>query len=89
MFRVRLDLLDIAPENLWAKDPADPGIPELADTIAAADLLYPLLVRPGCKGEAAYMPLDGRRRLLALRRLVEDGRAGLDRLVRVEVATTS
>ena len=83
-----LDQIDVAPENLRASEPADAEIPELAETIDAAGLLYPLLVRPGRKGEAPYMALDGRRRLLAMRSLVEDGRADHDRAVRIEVANS-
>ena len=83
-----LDQIDIAPENLRADGPADAEIPELADTIAAAGLLYPLLVRPGRKGEAPFMALDGRRRLLALRFLAENGRAEPGRPVWIEIART-
>ncbi len=84
--RVPLADIDVAPENLRATEPADDAIPELADTIAAAGLLYPLLVRPGRQGEAPWMALDGRRRLLALRVLAQDGRTAPDRPVKVEVA---
>lgn len=57
--------IGVAPENLRAQEPADADIPELADTLQAAGLIYPLLVRTGRKGEQAFMALDGRRRLLA------------------------
>lgn len=83
---VALSDLGIAPENLRAAEPADADIPELADTIKAAGLLYPLLVRPGRKGEQAFMALDGRRRLLALQSLVEAERIAPDYGVKVEVA---
>ena len=81
-----LDRIGVAPENLRASEPADTDVPELASTIAAAGLLYPLLVRPGRKGEPAYMALDGRRRLLALQSLAADGRITADYGVKVEVA---
>ena len=82
---IPLDQLGIAPENLRANEPADPDIPELANTIEAAKLLYPLLVRPGRKGEAPFMALDGRRRLLALHSLVEEGCIPADYPVKTEV----
>ena len=69
---VRLGDLDIAPENLRHGEAPDDDIPQLADTIAAAGLLQYPTVRPGRGDEAAYMVLDGRRRLLALR-LLRDG----------------
>lgn len=73
---VPLHDLDIAPENLRAGEPADGDIPLLADTLIAAGQLQPLTVRPGRRREAAWMALDGRRRLLALRLLQEQGRIG-------------
>ncbi|MBD3820376.1 MAG: ParB N-terminal domain-containing protein [Brevundimonas diminuta] len=69
---VRLGDLDIAPENLRHGEAPDDDIPQLADTIAAAGILQYPTVRPGRGDEAAYMVLDGRRRLLALR-LLRDG----------------
>jgi ParB family chromosome partitioning protein len=73
--RIRVPLRDLglAPENLRAAEPADEDIPRLADTIRAAGLIYPPIVRKGRKGEAPFMVLDGRRRRLALLRLVEAG----------------
>jgi ParB family chromosome partitioning protein len=71
---VHLRDLDIAPENLRFGEPPDDDIPLLAETLFAAGQLQPLTVRPGRKKEAANMALDGRRRLLALRLLVEQGR---------------
>lgn len=68
---VHLRDLDIAPENLRFGEPPDDDIPLLAETLFAAGQLQPLTVRPGRKKEAANMALDGRRRLLALRLLVE------------------
>jgi ParB family chromosome partitioning protein len=76
--RVRLGDLGLAPENLRFDQPADEGVARLADTIAAAGLIYPLLVRPGRKGEAPYMVLDGRRRRFALLLRVERGEITLD-----------
>ena len=52
-----------------------------------AGQLQPLTVRPGRKKEAANMALDGRRRLLALRLLVEQGRIDDSFLVDVFVET--
>jgi len=64
----------IAPENVRAKEGADPAIPRLADTIAAVGILVPLLVRAGgAKDPKPILALDGRRRLLALELLVTSG----------------
>ncbi|MBI2260773.1 MAG: ParB N-terminal domain-containing protein [Caulobacterales bacterium] len=70
---VRLRDLDVAPENLRFGEPPDADIPELAATIKAAGLLLFPTVRPGRRKEAAFMVLDGRRRLLALRLLRDAG----------------
>ncbi|MDG2528243.1 ParB N-terminal domain-containing protein [Caulobacter endophyticus] len=64
--RVRLGDLDLAPENLRFDEPVDDDIPQLADTIGAAGVLIAPIVRPGRKGEAPFMVLDGRRRRMAL-----------------------
>lgn len=80
-----LHTIGIAPENLRAAEPADVDIPELANTIEAAGLLYPLLVRAGRKGERPFMALDGRRRLLALDLLAANSRIAVDFGVKVEV----
>lgn len=85
--RAPLHDLDIAPENLRFSEPPDDDIPALADTLFAAGQLQPLTVRPGREDEAAYMALDGRRRLLALRLLVEQGRLADDVPVSVLVET--
>lgn len=64
----------IAPENVRAREAADAGIPRLADTIIAVGILVPLLVRIGeAKDPKPTMALDGRRRLLALGLLLEQG----------------
>ncbi len=84
---VRLGDLDIAPENLRHGEAPDDDIPQLADTIAAAGLLQFPTVRPGRRGEAAYMVLDGRRRLLALRLLRDGGFIDDDHSVEVFVET--
>jgi len=66
--------MGIAPENVRALEPADAGIPRLADTILAVGILVPLLVRAGDKKDAKpVLALDGRRRLLALELLVASG----------------
>lgn len=84
---VRLGDLDIAPENLRHGEAPDDGIPQLADTIAAAGLLQFPTVRPGLGAEAAFMVLDGRRRLLALRLLRDGGFVDDDHSVEVFVET--
>lgn len=84
---VRLADIDIAPENLRYGEAADDQVPQLAATIKAAGLLQYPTARPGRKGEAAWMLLDGRRRLLALRLLREAGDIGEDYPVRLYVET--
>ena len=84
---VRLDDLDIAPENLRHGEAPDDDIPQLADTIAAAGLLQFPTVRPGTRDEAAHMVLDGRRRLLALWLLRDCGVIYDDHPVEVFVET--
>jgi ParB family chromosome partitioning protein len=71
--KVRLGDLGLAPENLRFKEPADDGVPQLADTILAAGVVIPPIVRPGRKGEQRYMALDGRRRRFGLLLLAERG----------------
>lgn len=65
----------------------DDEIPLLAATIRAAGLMQPLTVRPGRKQEQAAMALDGRRRLLALGLLRDDGAIGDDYPVEAFVET--
>jgi ParB family chromosome partitioning protein len=84
---VRLGDLDIAPENLRHGEAPDDDIPQLADTIAAAGVLQFPTVRPGRSVEAAYMVLDGRRRLLALQLLRDGGFIDDDHPVEVFVET--
>jgi ParB family chromosome partitioning protein len=71
--KIRLADLGLAPENVRFKEPADDGVPQLADTILAAGVVIPLIVRPGRKGEQRFMALDGRRRRLGLLLLCERG----------------
>ena len=86
--RVRIRDLGLAPENLRFKEPADDGIPRLADTIRAADLIYPPIVRPGRgRREQRYMVLDGRRRRFALLLEVERGHRSLDDEIECVLAT--
>lgn len=85
--RVRLMDLGLAPENLRATEPADEDVPRLADTITAAGLIYPPLVRKGRKGELPYMVLDGRRRRFALLLLVERGDLTLETEIECRLAT--
>ena len=68
-----MDLGLQAWENLRFDEPEDAGVPRLADTIRAAGVIYPPIVRPGRKGEQPFMVLDGRRRRFALLRLAADG----------------
>lgn len=79
--------LAVAPENLRYAEPADDGVPELAETIFAAGVLQPLTVRPGLAAEAPAMVLDGRRRLLALETLRAAGRIADDYAVSCFVET--
>jgi ParB family chromosome partitioning protein len=71
--KVRLGDLGLAPENLRFKEPADDGVPQLAETILAAGVVIPPIVRPGRKGEQRFMALDGRRRRFGLLLLAERG----------------
>src|ERR1700682_3757269 len=71
--QVRLGDLGLAKENLRFNEPADDGVPQLADTILAAGVVIPPIVRPGRKGEQRFMALDGRRRRLGLLLLRERG----------------
>jgi ParB family chromosome partitioning protein len=80
--------LGIAPENIRAREPADADIPQLAETIAVADVLVALCVRPGRKGEKPFMALDGRRRLFGLDLLLEQGRINPDHPVRCDLFKT-
>lgn len=84
---VRLGDLDVAPENLRHGEAPDDDIPQLAETVAAAGLLQFPTVRPGRSGEAAHMVLDGRRRLLALRLLRDNGVVDDDHPVEVFIET--
>jgi ParB family chromosome partitioning protein len=85
---VPLQDLALAPENIRFKTPADEGVPQLAETIAAANIVIPLAVRPGRKGEKPFMVLDGRRRLFALQMLLETGRLAADFPVKCELFET-
>lgn len=85
---VPLQDLALAPENIRFKTPADEGVPQLAETIAAANVVIPLAIRPGRKGEKPFMVLDGRRRLFALQLLLETGRVEASFLVKCELFET-
>ena len=71
--QVRLGEFGLAKENLRFAEPADDDVPQLADTIGAAGVVIPPIVRPGKKGELPFMALDGRRRRFALLLLLERG----------------
>lgn len=70
---VRLGDLGLAPENLRFHEPADDGVSQLAETVLAAGVLIPPIVRAGRKGEQAFMALDGRRRRFSLLLLRDRG----------------
>jgi ParB family chromosome partitioning protein len=79
---------DIAPENLRYNEPPDADIPLLAETLIAAGQLQPLTVRPGRgKKEQPHMALDGRRRILAFRHLLDQGRIDEDFPVDIVIET--
>jgi ParB family chromosome partitioning protein len=86
--RIRVPLCDlgVAPENLRASEPEDEDVPRLAETIRAAGLIYPPIVRKGRRGEARFMVLDGRRRRFALLRLAAAGAIGPDQEVECVLA---
>ncbi|WP_372787014.1 ParB/RepB/Spo0J family partition protein [Phenylobacterium sp.] len=86
--RVRLGDLGLARENLRYDEPADEGVPQLADTILAAGVVIPPLVRVGRKGELPHMALDGRRRRMALLILKDRGVVDDDYLVECRLAET-
>jgi ParB family chromosome partitioning protein len=70
---VRLGDLGLAKENLRYAEPADEDVPQLADTLLAAGVVIPPIVRPGRKGEQPHMALDGRRRRMGLLLLRDRG----------------
>ena len=86
--QVRLAELGLAKENLRFAEPADDGVPQLADTILAAGVVIPPIVRPGRKGEEPFMALDGRRRRLGLLLLKERGDIDDDYVVECQLAET-
>lgn len=86
--QVRLGDLGLAKENLRLDEAADDAVPQLADTILAAGVVIPPIVRVGRKGEQAHMALDGRRRRLALLLLKERGALDDDYLVECQLAET-
>ncbi|MBI1684213.1 ParB N-terminal domain-containing protein [Caulobacter hibisci] len=71
--RIRLRQFGLARENLRYDEPADDGVEQLAETILAAGVIIPPIVRAGRRGEQEYMALDGRRRRMALLLLLERG----------------
>ena len=87
--QVRLGDLGLARENLRFREPADDGVPQLAETILAAGVVIPPIVRPGRKGELAHMALDGRRRRMGLLLLRDRGDVTDDYLVDCLLAETA
>ena len=59
---VPLQDLALAPENIRFKTPADEGVPQLAETIAAANVVIPLAIRPGRKPFSCCWSRVGSRR---------------------------
>ena len=86
--RVRLGDLGLAKENLRFQEPADDGVPQLAETIRAAGVVLPPIVRAGKKGEQAFMALDGRRRRYALLVLRDRGDISDDDMIDCLLAET-
>jgi ParB family chromosome partitioning protein len=87
--QIRLGDLGLAKENLRFNEPADDGVPQLADTILAAGVVIPPIVRAGRKGEQAFMALDGRRRRLGLIILRDRGDVDDDYLIDCLLAETA
>ena len=87
--QVRLGDLGLAKENLRFNEPADDGVPQLADTILAAGVVIPPIVRSGKKGEQPFMALDGRRRRLGLLVLRDRGDVNDNYLVDCLLAETA
>ena len=85
---VRLGDLGLAPENLRFNEPADDGVAQLAETVLAAGVLIPPIVRAGRKGEQAFMALDGRRRRFGLLVLRDRGAIDDDYPVACKLAAT-
>jgi ParB family chromosome partitioning protein len=85
---VRLGDLGLAPENLRFHETADDGVPQLAETVLAAGVLIPPIVRAGRKGEQAFMTLDGRRRRFSLLVLRDRGDIDDDHPVVCKLAVT-
>ncbi len=86
--QVRLGELGLARENLRFHEPADDGVPQLAETILAAGVVIAPIVRRGRKGEQPFMALDGRRRRMGLLLLRERGDIGDDYVVDCQLALT-
>ena len=86
--QVRLGDLGLAKENLRYAEPADEGVPQLADTILAAGVVIAPIVRAGRKSEEPFVALDGRRRRLALLVLKDRGDIDDDYLVDCQLAET-
>jgi ParB family chromosome partitioning protein len=86
--QVRLGDLGLAKENLRYAEPADEGVPQLADTILAAGVVIAPIVRPGRKGEQPLMALDGRRRRMGLLLLKERGEVDDGYLIECQLAET-
>ena len=61
----------VALDEINARGKTKEGIDELAASIAAKGLIQPLAVRPGDGGK--FQVIDGRRRYMAIAKLVKDG----------------
>ncbi len=87
---IPFDQLRPSPENVRSPiAPTDPGILELADSIAAVGLLTPPLVRPYDEATDSYEIIAGYRRWLALTQLVRTKRMLPTDLVRCTLSTVS
>lgn len=83
---VRFADLGLAPENLRFREGPDDAIAQLAETVVAAGVLIPPIVRAGRKGELPFVALDGRRRRMALIALRDAGRIDDDYPIRCKLA---
>jgi len=85
---VRLADLGLARENLRYAEPADEDVSQLADTLLAAGVIMPPIVRPGRKDEQPFMALDGRRRRMGLLLLQDRGAIDGDYAIECLLAET-
>lgn len=75
----------IASDAINARAAGKDGIDELAQSIAQRGLIQPLAVRPAADNPDRYEVIDGRRRFLAMQRLVKARSAGWSKASKVPV----